>query len=78
MKSPEEQLNEILLVEDNSIEFMKEETSEDLSDMIFLMTTSSIPSMTIPDMDYAFKNSKFNKDISKWTVSDVNGMNFIF
>lgn len=78
MKSPEEQLNEILLVEDNSIAFMKEETSEDLSDMIFLMTTSSIPSMTIPDMDYTFKNSKFNKDISKWTVSDVNGMNFIF
>jgi hypothetical protein len=67
MKSLREQLSESLLVEDDSI--IKTETSADLSDM----NTSSVP-----DTDYTFKNSKFNRDISKWTVRDVKGMSFTF
>jgi len=29
-------------------------------------------------MSYMFKNSKFNQDISKWDISNINNMHAMF
>lgn len=63
MKSLREYLNESMLVEDS---ILKTETDADLDTPLN------------SDTDYTFKNSKFNKDISKWTVRDVKGMDLTF